>query len=338
MRRNFHLNNVKVETTREYKYLGFLVTPSGEINSGLKDLKDRALRAFMKIRNKFGPFFRKCPLVSIKLFDTLVKPILLYGSDFWGILKLPQNNPIENVYQSCLKQILGVRKQTTNVGVLLELGQVPLSLYAIKNAIKNWARIALQRKANDLVIKCYDNCISQNHTWPSRVRTTLSEIGMFDTFLDRGTSGTIHLKAFQRLKDIFHQNTFANITSDSSKLRTYCLFKTSIGFEEYLSTIHNTDVRVSFTKFRLSNHSLMIEKGRHQKVDKDQRFCPLCPGSVEDEIHFLLECSCFEDHRTRFLEHVNSNTAHALPREKKRALCYSNVKSGDDKFNCPIYF
>ena len=228
----------------------------------------------MKIRNKFGPFFVKCPLVSTKLFDTLVKPILLYASDFWGILKLPQNNPIENLYQSCLKQILGVRKQTTNVGVLLELGQVPLSLYAIKNAIKNWARIALQGKANDLVIKCYDNSISQNHTWPSRVRTTLSEIGMFDTFLGRGISGTIHLKAFQRLKDIFHQNTFANITSDSSKLRTYSLFKSSIGFEEYLNTIHNTDVRVSFTKFRLSNHSLMIEKGRHQNVDKDQRFCP----------------------------------------------------------------
>ena len=211
---------------------------------------------------------------------------------------------------------------------MLELGQVPLSLYAIKNAIKNWARIALQRKANDLVIKCYDNSIPQNHTWPSRARMTLSEIGMLDTFLGHGTPGTIHVKAFQRLKDIFHQNTFANIISDSSKLRTYSLFKTSTGFEKYLNTIHNIDVRISFTKFRLSNHSLMIEKGRHQKIDKNQRFCPFCPGLVEDEIHFLLECNCFEEHRTRFLENINANIDYVLPREKKEL--FTTLMSDED--------
>ena len=39
------------------------------------------------------------------------------------------------------KQILGVQKQTTNIGVLLELGRVPLQNFAIKAAIKNWERI-----------------------------------------------------------------------------------------------------------------------------------------------------------------------------------------------------
>ena len=183
MRRNFFLNNNKLDSVREHKYLGFLVTPSGEIKSGLNDLKDRALRAFMKIRNKLGPFFRERPLVSIKLFDTLIKPILLYASDFWGVLKLPQNNPIECLHHSCLKQILGVQKQTANLGVLLELGRVPLSLYATKNAIKNWERIALLRKANALVSRSYDTSISQNHIWASRVETILSEIGMLDSFL-----------------------------------------------------------------------------------------------------------------------------------------------------------
>ena len=35
IRKEFYLGNVKVKTTREYKYLGFKLTPSGEINSGL---------------------------------------------------------------------------------------------------------------------------------------------------------------------------------------------------------------------------------------------------------------------------------------------------------------
>ena len=90
------------------------------------------MRAFVKIRTQTGVLFQKHPLVSIKLFKALIKPILLYGSDFWGILKLPKNNPIEVLQQSFYKQLLRVQKQTTNVGVLLEVGEVPLDIYAKK--------------------------------------------------------------------------------------------------------------------------------------------------------------------------------------------------------------
>ena len=34
----------------------------------------------------------------------------------------------------------------------------------------------------------------------------------------------------------------------------------------------------------------MIEKGRHTGVDKNLRFCPFCPGIVEDEKHFITRC------------------------------------------------
>ena len=84
IRRNIYYRDKRIETTRQYKYLGFMVTPSGEITTGLKDLKDRSLRAFAKMKNKLGVFFKKHPLISIKLFNALVQPILLYASDFWG--------------------------------------------------------------------------------------------------------------------------------------------------------------------------------------------------------------------------------------------------------------
>ena len=56
-------------------------------------------------------------------------------------MKIPKNNPIENLHQMACKHILGVQKQTTNIAVLLELGRVPIHLHAIKSAIKNWERI-----------------------------------------------------------------------------------------------------------------------------------------------------------------------------------------------------
>ena len=133
IRKSFPYGENKIDSTRQYKYLGFLITPSGEINSGLKDLKDRALRAFIKVKKKMGLLFQQFPLVSLKLFDTLVRPLLLYGSDFWGILKPTKNNPVENIHHMFCKHLLGVQKQTTNIAVLLELGQIPLNINAKKN-------------------------------------------------------------------------------------------------------------------------------------------------------------------------------------------------------------
>ncbi len=78
IRKQFYVGNERLEFTRQYKYLGFVVTPSGELTTGLKDLKNRALRALAKLKNKMGVAFRRHPLITMKLFKSLIEPILLY--------------------------------------------------------------------------------------------------------------------------------------------------------------------------------------------------------------------------------------------------------------------
>ena len=94
MRWPFYLDGVQLENVRSYKYLGFVITPSGEISTGLKDLRDRAFKAYMKIRNDMGASFNQNIVTTLMLFDALVRPILLYAGGFWGCLKLPRNNSI----------------------------------------------------------------------------------------------------------------------------------------------------------------------------------------------------------------------------------------------------
>ena len=55
------------------------------------------------------------------------------------------------------------------------------------------------------------------------------------------------------------------------------------------------------TKLRLSNHTLLIEKGRNQKMEEDLRVCSSCPNTIEDEIHFLLDCPTYQDTREKLL-------------------------------------
>ena len=70
------------------------------------------------------------------------------------------------------------------------------------------------------------------------------------------------------------------------------------------------DRRIQLCKVRLSNHELMIEKGRHQRLKINQRNCPFCPKNLlEDEFHFLFVCGTFS-----FLREVMfSQTKHYFP-------------------------
>ena len=58
---------------------------------------------FFRRTCSMGHYFRLYPEVTISLFDALIKPILLYVSDFWGCLKMTINNPIENTHMRFCK-------------------------------------------------------------------------------------------------------------------------------------------------------------------------------------------------------------------------------------------
>ena len=303
-------DDMTITSVREYKYLGFLVTPSGEVTTGIQDLRSRALFALTQLRKKLGDSFRNNINITIYLFDALVKPILLYCSDFWGILKidkrdpcelLPKQNLVDLVHMKFLRQLLGVQTQTHKIGTLLETGRVPLMAYALKNCIKNWNRIAIGEDCNPLTHLSYENILENEFEWYKNIELLMNHLGL--GYILRGNISTPEVVVHKRIVDIFHQKSFSEISQESSKLRTYSLIKKEAGREPYLLSVKNVEDRISMTKFRLSNHKLMIEKGRHLNMALNERKCPFCPA-VEDETHFLLTCNTFSILRNDLLDNV----------------------------------
>ena len=88
---------------------------------------------------------------------------------------------------------------------------------------------------------------------------------------------------------------------DTGKLSTYFKFKFTFNYESYLN-MNNFNNRRILTKFRLSNHSLRIETGRHERklntvsgklelLPRCERLCQHCSHYlIENELHFVLEC------------------------------------------------
>ena len=64
--------------------------------------------------------------------------------------------------------------------------------------------------------------------------------------------------------------------------------------------IKDFKLRKCLAKFRLSSHSLEIEKGRHckPKIPQELCICKICKnGSLEDEYHFLMQCNQYHEER-----------------------------------------
>ena len=73
-----------------------------------------------------------------------------------------------------------------------------------------------------------------------------------------------------------------------------CL-KEILVFKIYL-VILPVSLRILFTKFRLSNHNLPIEWGRHWNIERCERKCIQC-NVLGDEFHCLFICPLFSDAR-----------------------------------------
>jgi hypothetical protein len=80
---DFKFNDVKLECASNYRYLGLEFNSSGSLSIAQKQLYQKALKAFFKLRKDFislSPNVKS----TIHDFDHTIKPILLYGSEIWG--------------------------------------------------------------------------------------------------------------------------------------------------------------------------------------------------------------------------------------------------------------
>ena len=108
----------------------------------------------------------------------------------------------------------------------------------------------------------------------------------------------------------------------SSKLRTYSVFKNEIGIEKYLINIKNTSIRKQICKFRLSNHALRIETGRYDHTPSELRLCPFCKPLVENETHFLFDCSTYNTLRNTFISKIVEKNPDFMSMDNHDKLAY----------------
>ena len=101
------------------------------------------------------------------------------------------------------------------------------------------------------------------------------------------------------------ERNWLNQLPSKPKLRFYTLFKNTLNVENFVKYNLTPSERSLVSQYRMGILPLAIETGRFQGVKLEERLCIFCnSGAVEDEVHFMFDCSLYNDLREEFFNTV----------------------------------
>ena len=86
-----------------------------------------------------------------------------------------------------------------------------------------------------------------------------------------------------------------------SRLCLYRTIKLSYEVDMYISLLNIRKFRHFYCSFKIGSLDLGIQRGRYTNVPRDQRICQLCNDGIEDEYHFLLKCTLYDELREKYI-------------------------------------
>jgi hypothetical protein len=293
--------NKRLKTVSEYKYLGFVFQSSGSVHKQVKSAVANARRALMPL-TRFRWRFREISPRSLgMLFDTLVKPVMLYGSEIYGPLITSKNivSGIEVPHNQWCRSILGVPRGIMADGARSELGRNKMSTEVKLKCIKFFLKVA-SAKRDSLT---YSAFLEQKRLtgldkecWGLGVKSLLDLAGFgskWDRYFYAGENTRRVMKQVKaRMIDIQNQRSQRRLGT-SKLLSEFSKYTDCRTLSPYL-TRHAFSERRFISLFRLNSiWSLPIEKR------KSFYRCKLClvpfPKSMTWN-HFILKCSKISRH------------------------------------------
>ena len=244
------------------------------------------------------------PKLRIYLFDSTIRPVLLYGSAVWGVSNTGREK-IDKVHLWYMRMVLSIKRNSSKLITLGDSGSLPPSVNVIINCLSFFKRLQGMSN-NSLVFKAFSESKRLYEigfdSWYGRV-TKLAE--------DNNVNLLIHNKSQIKANVIacYKHNWKSQVRDlvNNRSLRTYVHIKEDYQLEPFLILVKDVKYRNAIARFRASSHHLEIERGRHTNpiTPEHNRKCWFC-DSIETEIHFITECAYYNSERTYLYQQISN--------------------------------
>lgn len=232
---NFHISGSSIEIVKEFNYLGVLLSRTGNFNQAKKNLADKATKAMFNVLKK-GRLHNLSIKCQIDLFNKIVKPILLYGSEIWGY---SNNDVLERIQLKFCKFLLKLKNSTPNYMIYGELGIFPLEIDIKMRILSFWCKLVASKetKLSSISYKLSYILFTENNCdvpFIRSVKRILDECGFSNVWDAQSFINESWLKNIVklRLQDQYMQ-TWNTLVQESPKAVNYRIFKENFRFEKY---------------------------------------------------------------------------------------------------------
>ncbi len=317
----------QVDIVDGYRYLGVYLDEHLNFDKHCENIYKSAGRALGKILSKFA-YFRNIGYKTFnKIFESNVESVLSYSVSTLALKKFD----FERIQSRAARYFLGVHPKTPIPALMGELGWTAFKY-------KRW--IALCRTWNRFINM--DDCrinkqiflndyYANIETWCSSFYYVCYTLGLEEYY---NNLSEIDLTMFIEKLGNFVQDKWLESVHSKPKLRTYKKFKSKLVPEDYVLRLMSRFHRSTFAKLRCGILPLSIEVGRYRGIKVEDRICPLCKNGVEDEIHFLFECSEYE--RGNFLQDTETDS-NLLTNDDRLKILMSNHQKSTSNLVCNLW-
>ena len=310
-RSKIRFNSMEIDEVTDYKYLGNIITSTkfpnqDPLKKTYKFWSDQAREAVFSMSHKIKTIGELPTDITFDLFDVLIKPILIYGSDVWG-LRSELWGTIDKVFLQYSRWMLHVKATTNNVITVGECGKFPPSTYCQISALCFLNRLH-HMESNQLAKKIFCDLAELDqqgfNTWVTDALKLVHHLRLDVT--NEKNILSLNCKRAVQNKFITTWSTHLQNTELNPRLRTYRTIKHVFAMEPYLYLVKKTRYRQAIAEFRCSSHTLEIERGRHTnpKTPVADRKCSCC-DVIEDEKHILLICDMNKPQREYFFHKIS---------------------------------
>ena len=175
--------------------------------------------------------------------------------------------------------------------------------------LKYWFKIL--KTENCILKNCYEDMFESSAfkpndklNWGCKIRDILCKYGFNHVWLSQNVvnEDIFMLEFKQRVIDTF-LNEAISFFEESPKCHFYKYIYDDHNLQFYLSRPVNYMFKPLISRYHLHAHSLNIETGRYYNIDRHARICNMCNNNdIEDEYHFILECSKYVEIRRKYIK------------------------------------
>jgi hypothetical protein len=318
---NIYYRQQLVPQKTKYKYLGIIFTATHGAKFGGEALLGAARHALFALEKQIRLDNITNPQTAFHLFDALVAPILLYGSEIWGCYGKAVE--ADALHIGFLKRILRLPYATDTLTVLSESGRLPMHVKLAEAQARFWQRLhalADTTRLLHLAFTAHRQLMQKKpKCWGIASYAFISNIIDIDNISEPPPSASaVRTSAQRRLNLALSEPVYMGISdhrdlytnpilyqhAEHERRRTYARWFWTGGGRAAAMDIQDAAARRELTRFRLGAHGLQVTKAAWASggnMDRINRLCKCCSmGIVEDEVHLIFECPLYDDIRQRF--------------------------------------